>query len=256
MIVANLATYPPRRAHVIAVVRNLAAQVDRLNIVLNEYSEPLEELAAFSNVVQVVPPKDTKDTGKFLPVVDKDDTVFLVDDDLVYPKDYVAAGLAAIRGFPDTPHVFGYHGCTYRRPRPSLSRKRLRQWWTYDPARIAEYRKVIPFQSGRSKAYRVDQIGTGTAIVKGRDLPPFSYMESSQSFVDVRLAKWCFENGVVQVVLPKAAGWIQSVAFDQSIYIDFTRRNPSHVADEIRSYAYTQVGVGEVYQPSPQSKAK
>jgi len=38
MIVANMAIYPPRLDDMLQVVRAPAPQVDRLNVVLNEYS--------------------------------------------------------------------------------------------------------------------------------------------------------------------------------------------------------------------------
>lgn len=251
MIVANLATYPPRKEGVLDVVSVIAPQVDVLNVVLNEYDAPLDALDAYPNVAQHIPDADTKDTGKFLPDVDPEAVVFLIDDDLVYPADYVAAGMDGMAALGGGRVIYGFHGSTYHIPKFSLNTRELKRWWTYDPAKIAEYRQVISFYRGRRDPFRVDQIGTGTAIMRGDLLPPFDYMATSQSFVDVRLAKWAFEQGIAQVVLPKADHWIQERSYESTIYNEFTRRNPSHVADEIRSYAYKQPESGRVYRPVP-----
>ena len=96
MIVANLATYPPRRDGLLKVVASLSPQVDRLNVVLNEYAGTVGELAAYGNVEQILPPADLKDTGKFWPDCRGAEFVFLVDDDILYPPDYVAQTLERI----------------------------------------------------------------------------------------------------------------------------------------------------------------
>lgn len=248
-VVANLATYPRRRDGVIETARRIAPQVDRLNLVLNEYDEAISELSSLGNIEQIIPAEDTKDTGKFLPAVGADDIVFLIDDDLIYPEDYVAMSLQRIEKYQKTSIVFGYHGSSYILPRFSLNSRHFKRWWTYDPARIAEYRRVIPFYRKRDKAFLVDQIGTGTGILRGNLMPSFEYMASSQSFVDVRLAKWCFEQGIPQVALPKADYWIQDHSYEETIYGDFTRHNPANVAEEIRGFAYKRPMVGRVYTP-------
>ena len=69
MIIANLATYPPRRENLLPVVQAIAPQVDQLNVVLNQYDAELPELVDIPNVKQIIPHEDTKDVGKFYPDV-------------------------------------------------------------------------------------------------------------------------------------------------------------------------------------------
>jgi len=92
----------------------------------------------------------------------------------------------------------------------------------------------------------VDQIASGVAILRGQDMPPFSYMEDSQKFVDVRLARWGFENGLIPVILCRDENWLRPVRYDETIYQGFTRTNPPAVAGEIRTYAFKVRRRGEI----------
>jgi len=60
MITANLATYPPRREALEKVVAAISPQVDRLNVVLNEYDAVPAELQKYPNVVPLIPETDLK----------------------------------------------------------------------------------------------------------------------------------------------------------------------------------------------------
>lgn len=237
MIVANLATYPPRRERLPTVVRALAPQVDRLNIVLNDYAAVPADLPALPGVVATIPPADTKDTGKFLPDVTGASFVFLADDDLDYPSDYVSRTIAALEACAGTRVAGGYHGTIYTRPRPGTSLRKISRYLRYGPDRVMESRKVYKFDAALAAPVVVDQIGSGTAILRGTDMPPFAYMKDAQMFVDVRLARWCFDKGIDLVCLPRAAGWLTEERFDERIY-DFTRGNPERVVREVATYAF------------------
>lgn len=244
MICANLATYPPRRSNLLRVVKSVSPQVDRLNVVLNQFSSPLRELQRFENVRQIIPDEDTKDAGKFYPDVSGADFVLLIDDDLIFPEDFVAQSVASLKALGPG-YMGGYHGSVYERPRPAFSLRALRRWLLYSAGRIADNRRILRFYEGLEHPVLVDQIATNTAIMRGCDLPPFEFMRDSQKFVDVRLARWCFEQGIRPVCLPRTSGWLGEVRFEETIYRGFTRRNPPHVAKEIWSYAFKIEGSGK-----------
>ena len=238
MIIANLATYPPRRSQLRYVAEALAPQVDRLNIVLNEYASELPELSNIENVVQVIPAEDTKDAGKFYPDVRMAKYVLLVDDDMIYPNDYTSHTIKEFESLGDSGFVGGYHGSLYLMPRLSLRPKSLRKWLAYRPEHIAKYRKVHLYRRSLNRPVVVDQIATNAAVLRGSEMPPYEYMRDSQKFVDVRLAKWCFENNIRPVALPRRKGWLSGIEFEETIYGGFTCLDPPHVADEIWSYAF------------------
>ncbi|MBT0958080.1 glycosyltransferase family 2 protein [Alphaproteobacteria bacterium KMM 3653] len=249
MIIANLASYPPRRSNLPRVVATLAPQVDRINLVLNEYDGPLEELSSYANVKQIMPDEDTKDAGKFYPDTSDADYVFFVDDDLIYPADFIAKSIERFEALGKGHFLGGYHASIYTKPAPSLSPKRLLKWLTYSREKIADHRRPFRFYETLEQPVVVDQVATNAALMRGADVPPYAYMASSQKFVDVRLAKWCFENGIRSVALPKQAHWLGEVRFEETIFHGFTRKNLPHVADEIWSYAFKAEGLGAPVEP-------
>lgn len=64
--------------------------MDVLNIVLNEYCIFSTWLKDFSNTQVILPDTDLKDAGKFYPGAHAEDITLLIDDDLIYPENYVA----------------------------------------------------------------------------------------------------------------------------------------------------------------------
>lgn len=241
MIVANLATYPPRRDGMLDVVRALAPQVDRMNVVLNEYTEIPAELAAFANVHPVIPDENTMDVGKFYVEPAPDDIVFYVDDDIYPTNDFVATTVDRFHALGPGRWLGGYHGSIYAKPRLSSPVS----WLRYSRRRIAGYRTVHACDAALNRSLVVDQIATNSAIIRGSDAPPYSYMRDSRRFVDVRLARWCHERGIIPVCLPRDRGWLKIGRYGaESIHNTFTSRHHQHVADEIWTYAFKVPGRG------------
>lgn len=196
-------------------------QVKHVNLILNEYEEVPEFVSRFQNVFPIIPDRDLKDTGKFFPECSQEDLVFLVDDDLIYSPSYVSLMLGHANSLDLNNNVLGLHGTIYRRNIKSLRSRRR-----------------FDFSARLRKPIFVDQLGTGTVLVKGKNLPSFDYMSSSQKFVDVRFAKWCFERQLNMVSVPRPKGTITSIRVSGgSIYDTFTRKSPDHVLNEVRSFA-------------------
>jgi hypothetical protein len=222
----------------LSVVAGISPQVDRLNIVLNQYETVPVELARYSNVVSVIPKEDLKDSGKFFPDVSEARYVFLIDDDIGYPSDYVSETIRRFEMLPLRKCIGGYHGSLYVKPPLGQFLRSPRLLFTYKK-RIADFRSEgFRFFSELNEATVVDQIGTGTVVLRGEDMPTFEYMRTSIKFVDVRFARWCFEHDIIPVCLPRSNDWMSRMEVDESIYHSFTVRNPSHVCSEILSYAY------------------
>lgn len=260
MIVGNIATYPPRRDGLIAAVRRLAPQFSKLNVVLNEYDAVLADLSEFGNVEQIIPTHDTKDAGKFYPDIAEAEYVFMLDDDILYPDDYVEKGLFEFNKLGSTKILASFHGSIYTRPefvkrkdRTTRWRKRSGVFWrlvdypnevrTYD-TRLADFRDVLVFYHGQERPVVVDQAASGVSILRAEYVPSYDYMRDSQKFVDVRLARWAYETGLTSVVLPRAKEWLRPVRYDETIFNDFTATNPKHVNDEIRTFAGKSAEVG------------
>jgi hypothetical protein len=191
-VIANLATHPPRATGLEMVVMRLVPQVDVLNICLNEYDAVPLPLRQIPNVNAVIPDQDKKDTGKFMFECKPDDYIFLVDDDIIYPFDYTKQMIAKIEKYPDLEMAIGVHGIIYSDYYDGRVPARRTQAF-YDPVKAPTV---------------VNQIGTGTALVRGRHLPDEVYMVSSAGFVDIRFARYAYENGIALVSVDRPNSWL------------------------------------------------
>ncbi len=181
-----------------------------------------------------------KISGKFLPDWADDDWVFLCDDDILYPPNYVERTLALIDKFPlSLSAAYGYHGTRYlpaefdgsfRSAVGSLKHRVHR-------GKLRKLRSSFFYEDSLDGPRVVDQLGSGVAAARGRYIAPFSFMTGSQKFVDVRWARWCFENDVVCICLPREKDWLETQSTDKSIYKRFTRRTPRFVRKELYNFA-------------------
>lgn len=240
-----MATYPPRRDSAVAVARLIAPQVDVLRIILNEFDAELPELTQIPNVRQIIPPSDMKDVGKFLPETLSASLVFLIDDDILYPSDYVQKSRERIAALGQPHAVYGYHASSYLLPKFAFKRRQLGQWWNWYTGRRDAVRRVMFFEKALDRATYVDQLGTGTMICPGPLMAPLSVMRDSQKFVDVRYALWCHQNQIAQIALPRPSAWLKAVRFEETIFSDFTQNAPRHVTAEIRQYACKRAQIGQ-----------
>ncbi len=261
MIIANMATYPKRIKFLREVLEAVAPQVDRLNVVLNEYDEVPPEVQGIENVAPIIPEEDTKDVGKFYPNVAGAKYVFLIDDDIVYPQDFVEKSIDRFEALGAGGFIASYHGSIYEKPQMWRSaykknrkglRRLLPRLYEYPleialhNSRMADFRRVLTFYKGQSNPIIVDQIATCAAVLRGCDMPSYSYMRDSQKFVDVRLAKWAFEKDLECVVLCREKDWLKPIRYEETIFHDFTKKNVEHVNDEIRAFAGKFPNVGKI----------
>lgn len=248
MLIANLATYPPRAGRLEQMMSIIAPGVDRVNLVLNEYEEIPAHLAKHKNVFAVIPEEDTKDTGKFLPKADKNDLVFLVDDDLIYPADYFSRSAEIYEALGEGKWVGGYHGTFYSRFPKKLTPRKLLQVLPVSLGKAEPFKNTYHYSKKLTQHRRVAQIGTGTAVLRGNLMPPFDYMRSSQKFVDIRFGRWCAEQGIKMVCFAREKDWIGKIAFPVTIRNSFTRHLPQEVVAEIRSYALDLPDMGKAHR--------
>jgi hypothetical protein len=229
MLVANMATFPARGSVIQETVGIIANQVDILNLCLNEYSEVPAWCLKFKNLNAVVPDQDWKDVGKFIFEVSAEDDVLLVDDDIVYPRDYVKH-LIACRDYLNVDDVvLGSHAIIYSD--------------FFDG--MAHSRNVKSFRMGQDRFRQVNQLGTGTVLVAGRNMPTLDYMIGSQKFVDVRFSRFLHEKRIPLVSIPRAAGWMQDRdGAGEGIFEGFTSSWPDEVISEVMDIAgYSKIDI-------------
>ncbi|MBL3551092.1 hypothetical protein [Rhodovulum sulfidophilum] len=249
MIVGTMATYPPRQRSMLATVARIAPQLDVLNVVLNQYASVPPELLSFGNVNAIRPEEDTKDTGKFLPDHRGAGWVFLLDDDIAYPETYVKDSVAAMQALGPGRLVGGYCGAVYRKPQ--MRQKTLSGLNRYRKElfrRRGEVRDSLKLDAGFRQAIVADELGTGVMIARPEHLPDFESVRSAQKFIDVRMARWCFEKGITQVCLPRPAGYLRALEHEESIHTGFTAKRHAAVTREIQEYALKNPRAGQPFE--------
>lgn len=218
---AVMATFPARKTVVGESVTSLINQVDEVYVVANQCSEGEieEQLPAGANVI--IPPSDLKDTGKFYVNFSEEQFVLLCDDDIIYPPDYVERLRAAYAELEHINPVIGVHGVTYSD--------------VFDGA--PSNRIVHVFHRSLEDRTFVNQLGTGTVLCKAYQMPPFSFMQTSARFVDLRFAVHCQRQGYPRVCIEREAGWMKEVDTGDSLFESFTKDWPVAVTREAQEIA-------------------
>lgn len=194
MIRAHLATFPARAGIVMRTIASILPQVDRLCVCLNQHQRVPEALADDPRIEVLIPDRDLKDAGKFAFPAAPDDVVFTIDDDILYPPDYVARTLSFFDKVDPGHHVLGHLGHLFQRD------PRTGQWgW-----------KNWMFQKRAGRMIKVDLVGTGTSCQLGRNLPPLEAIEDAAGFVDLRHARLHHEAGRWLWLVPHERDWMIS----------------------------------------------
>lgn len=109
-VTANLSTYPPRFESLKQTVESIYNQFDIIRIYFNEYTQRLPDLPDPDNKIQKIKGSENLyDNGKFigLETILTHEIYFCLDDDLIYPPDYVKKTCEAIERFNC---IVTYHG--------------------------------------------------------------------------------------------------------------------------------------------------
>lgn len=217
--IAHMATHPPRARALIRTLDCLHEQVDRIELILNEYSEIPAELARFERVRCHLPATDLKDTAKFSLPCQPEDDIFLCDDDLLYPPDYVAVMKDVWQRYASLNPIVGVHGILY----PD----------SYDGTYMSRHTVYLGGE-WRSDT-TVHQLGTGTVLCKGWQMPGFDTMQDGQRYVDLLFAHYAFAKSYPLICLKRDKGWLSEIADPNSIFNSFTKQWPEELVNMAKS---------------------
>ncbi|MFN3526221.1 MAG: hypothetical protein ACK4YU_09025 [Paracoccus sp. (in: a-proteobacteria)] len=199
MIRAHMATFPARAGILMQAVHSILPQVDRLCICLNQYDDVPAALADEPKIEAMIPDRDLKDAGKFAFEPAPDDWVFTIDDDILYPPDYVATTLSFFDQLDPMTNIVGHLGNAW------IAKGKLGQMgW-----------KNFMFHKRAPHLLKVDLLGTGTTCQLGRNLPRLSQIEDAAGYVDLRHAWLQAEAGRWLWVLPHPEAWMTSTMTDE-----------------------------------------
>ncbi|MBB1490990.1 MULTISPECIES: hypothetical protein [unclassified Paracoccus (in: a-proteobacteria)] len=189
---AHMATFPARAGIFRRVVDAILPQVDRMVIVFNEMDEVPADIAANDRIEAITTDRDTKDLGRFFMPPEPDDIVFLVDDDILYPSDYVPQSIerATLIGWEG--NVFGYGGMNHR------GGDQQGTGW-----QATGMSQALPSARG------VRMLGTGSVVARGDAVPSFSEMAPYFGHADVGFALLNLRAGRKAWMLPRAERWLR-----------------------------------------------
>ena len=79
-----------------------------------------------------------------------------------------------------------------------------------------------------------DLLGTGVTFIKGKNFPPYEYMENAIGYADIRFAKWLYEKGIRGWALPKPQNYITSTLseelYQHSLFESFGKKTAAELA--------------------------
>ena len=217
----NIATYPKRRALLPRSIERLMPQADVLRVVLNEFTEIPPEWSGLGPVDWIIPDQDYKDVGKFVPASRPDDIVILCDDDIDYPTNYVEYLLAAHKELDPLNPILGLHGIIYA------------DFFDGDAGSRTDY----TFNTELAAHMLVNQLGTGTVMLQGWQMPSLDFMMGSQRFVDLRFAIHAHRHRFPMIAVKRAQSWLPSITTNESLFSSFTRSWPADVTREAQEIA-------------------
>lgn len=196
-VMVGVASIPEREGSLEQTITNLAPQADRIVVSLNDYTHTPAFLNAFPNVEAVLRNgANGGDAEKFAGVDDWDGYVATVDDDLLYPPDYIDTLIAGIEKHGRGTAV-GFHGG-----------KTL--GWN-GRALAATHKQIRCLGELAEDDTDVNVLGTGAMAFHAAHVPVWRDLFRQPNMADVHLACHARDFGIPMAALAHRAGWLQDI---------------------------------------------
>lgn len=195
-VVCGVATIKERRENLKLTVNSIINQVDKLIVYQNGYKEIFDFLK--HDKIEVISSMDTKidmgDAGKFYKLSEVKNSYYLtIDDDLIYPTDYVTNIIKHLNKFNNNV-IVSHHGRRMKYRPQSYYLDILEPYRCLD-----EIKKVTEVHFG----------GTGVMCLHTGFINNLSFdYFKSPNMADIWVGKFAEENNVPIMVLPHKKGWI------------------------------------------------
>jgi hypothetical protein len=196
-IYLTMATYPKRREIASQAIESILKQdaaFDHLWVYLNDYHEVPTEWPSDDRVTYHLGEHNLTDRGKFFWTGQLNGFHFTVDDDLIYPPDYVSTLLSAIE-LHDRRAIIGVHGRVYGNPVGDFDKYRHTS-------------RAIVFHKPLSEEIQVNAVGTGTACYHTEHLTIDSAEMRHDMMVDIYVGAAAQKQGIPAIIIPRTSNWI------------------------------------------------
>lgn len=202
--IGAMASFPARRESLKAVLEKILPQLDELRLYLNDYDD-IPDFAHHPKIRAVLGKDadgDLRDNGKFHGLPTEDNSyIFTLDDDLDYPKDYIARMIQYIEMLGRA-CVVGVHGVIF--PRNEFTR--------------LQQRKVFDFRKAHTGHF-VDLLGTGTTAWHSSVFRPSLDEFATRGQCDLWFAAAAAKRNVPFFAVPRGENWLaEHVRYEESLY--------------------------------------
>ena len=220
-VIAGMATISNREDSMIDAALSIVNQVDHLHIYLNDYKD-IPDVKTDRITFHNAPVGDLGDSGKFYGKQYPHESYFSIDDDLIYPSDYVEVTLNHLKVYP----IISYHGRVMK------------------PALIQTYygnglQQSYHMGSNIDNFYPVHIGGTGVMAQRKNN---FSYLDCKEpNMSDIWFGLYAQYNKMPIVVAPHSKEWIQltdKINHSKDTICAQYRRNDKIQTDAFNSIIY------------------
>lgn len=193
----GMATMPKRERACRKVIDSILAQTHEdwhLWVSLNDYGSVPRGWPEDSRITYRLSDNELGDGEKFFPHDQEgSDLLFAIDDDIVYPPDYLEKMLGWFNHF-DQRYAIAVHG--------SILTNQFRSW-AYD-------RWVSHFAYGQKQPAHMHILGTGTVLLKKEWLEGYQFADF-RNMSDIGVSLQLRREGVARITVPRSRGWLKPI---------------------------------------------
>jgi hypothetical protein len=198
-VTANIATYPARFSQLLNTLESIRGQFDEVRICCNEYDFIPKELEQYTSFI---PERNLTDNGKFyyLDVISEHEYYFTLDDDIIYPPDYVTKMVAFI-------DKYGVIATLHGRILLDLN--------------VNYYRghKFFHCKSENQHPIRLDVCGTGVTAFSTKNFHPYRLAKHEyQKMSDIIFSHAAAMSNKKIGLIPKPDNWVIPQYVEDSIF--------------------------------------
>ena len=226
-VIATMATHLSRLQGAQEVIRRISPQVDELHVYLNDYDYPIEKFKTGNTQFYFHPHGDIADNGKFIldPKKYPQSHFATIDDDLLYPPDYISRLQAEMKRTNDN-FVLSYHGAILHNSISSY----------YNDRTTFSHELFI------RNDIAVHVVGTGCMMFSTDKISyePEYFINSPKFMSDILFSAVAMENGVRRYVLAHERKFLprnKIEAAKDSIALRF-HRNDIHMTETIKKFEW------------------